>query len=76
MTFNNGINKTTKALLACGQIGCILFIVLFLIQGQLRDGYTSLKFPISSLSIGQFGWIQKTNFIISGSLIFLSAIGF
>ncbi|MBK9732332.1 MAG: DUF998 domain-containing protein [Chitinophagaceae bacterium] len=76
MILNNGISKTTKALLICGQTGCILFIAMFLIQGQLREGYTPLKFPISSLSIGQFGWIQITNFIISGVLIFLSAIGF
>lgn len=76
MTINNGIDKTTKLLLTCGQIGCILFIVMFLIQGQLRDAYTPLKFPISSLSIGHWGWIQRTNFLISGSLIFLFAIGF
>jgi hypothetical membrane protein len=76
MTINNGIDKTTKLQLICGQIGCILFIVMFLIQGQLRDDYTPLKFPISSLSIGHWGWIQRTNFLISGSLIFLFAIGF
>ena len=76
MTINNGIDKTTKWLLTCGQLGCILFIVLFLIQGQLRDAYSPLKFPISSLSIGHYGWIQRANFLISGSLIFLFAIGF
>ncbi len=76
MTLNNGIDKTTKWLLICGQLGCILFIVLFLIQGQLRAAYSPLKFPISSLSIGEFGWIQRINFLISGSLIFLFAIGF
>src|ERR1017187_9942167 len=76
MTINNGIDKTTKWLLTCGQLGCFLFIVLFLIQGQLRDAYSPLKFPISSLSIGHYGWIQRANFLISGSLIFLFAIGF
>jgi hypothetical membrane protein len=76
MTINNGIDSTTKWLLTCGQLGCILFIVMFLIQGQLRDAYTPLKFPISSLSIGHWGWIQVANFLISGSLIFLFAIGF
>ncbi len=76
MTLNNGVSKTIKALLTCGLAGCLLFIVVFLVQGQLRDGYTAMKFPISSLSIGQSGWIQITNFIVSGSLIFLFAIGF
>ncbi len=76
MTLNNGIDKKTKRLLICGPPGCILFTVVFLIQGQLRDDYSPLKFPISSLSIGQYGWIQRANFLISGFLIFLFAIGF
>jgi hypothetical protein len=75
MKLNNGITKTTKGLLIAGQVGCILFIVLFLIQGQLREGYSPLKFPVSSLSIGQYGWIQQANFLISGALIFLSSFG-
>jgi hypothetical protein len=76
MTINKGIDKTTKLLLVCGQIGSVLFIVMFLVQGELRDGYRPLKFPISSLSIGDWGWVQRTNFFISGTLIFLFAIGF
>ena len=76
MTINSGIDRTTKLLLTCGQIGCLLFIILFLIQGQLRDAYSPLKFPISSLSIGHLGWVQRINFWASGSLIFLFAIGF
>jgi hypothetical protein len=76
MVLNNGINKTTKGLLTCGIIGVFLFIIMFPIQGQLRVAYSPIKFPISSLSIGEFGWIQISNFIIAGSLIFLSSIGF
>ena len=76
MAFNQGINRTTKLLLACGCAGCLFFIILFTIQGQLREAYSVLKFPISSLSIGEWGWIQVVNFLISGFLIFLFAIGF
>jgi hypothetical protein len=76
MILNNGIDRTTRSLLICGQVGCFLFIVLFLVQGQLREAYSPMKFPISSLSIGHWGWIQITSFLISGLLIFLFAIGF
>ena len=65
----------TKRLLLCGPIGCLLFILLFLIQGLIRENYFPFRFPISSLSIGEFGWVQISNFIISGSLIFLFAFG-
>jgi hypothetical protein len=76
MKFNNGITKKTKILLACGPAGSILFVLMFLIQGQVRKDYSALKIPISSLSIGELGWIQVANFLISGLLILLFAIGF
>src|SRR5215207_8697538 len=76
MTQNDGITKTAKTLLIAGQVGCVLFALLFLIQDQFREGYSSLKFPVSSLSIGQYGWIQRVNFLISGLLILLSSFGF
>jgi hypothetical protein len=75
MNFNKDISKKTKLLLICGPAGSILFTVMFLIQGAIREDYTALRFPISSLSIGNAGWIQISNFIISGTLIFLFAFG-
>ena len=75
MIFNNNINKKTRRLLVFGPVGCLLFIGLFLMQGAFREAYSALRFPISSLSIGNQGWIQIANFIISGSFIFLFAVG-
>ena len=75
MNLNKNFNKKTRLFLICGPVGCILFIACFMIQGAFREGYTALRFPISSLSIGELGWIQRANFVISGSLIFLFAIG-
>jgi len=69
------MKKRTKTLLLFGLIGSVLFIIMFLIEGATREGYSPFRFPISSLSIGDLGWIQITNFIISGSLIFLFAFG-
>ena len=69
------MKKRTKTLLLFGPIGSMLFIIVFLIEGATREGYSPFRFPISSLSIGDLGWIQITNFIISGSLIFLFAFG-
>ena len=69
------MKKRTKTLLLFGLIGSVLFIIMFLIEGATREGYSPFRFPISSLSICDLGWIQITNFIISGSLIFLFAFG-
>jgi len=67
--------KGTRWLLACGAIGCPLFVIVFLMAGTFRSDYSALRYPISSLSIGDFGWIQATNFIITGLLILVFAIG-
>lgn len=65
----------TNALLACGLIGCPSFVVAFLIEGATRADYNAFRHPISSLSIGEFGWMQVANFILTGSLLFAFAIG-
>lgn len=66
----------TKALLTCGVIASPLFIVVFLIEGVARGGgYDSLRHPISSLSIGDLGWIQRASFIITGLLVLAFWIG-
>jgi hypothetical membrane protein len=64
-----------KLLLACGAIGPLLFIIVFLIEGVTRPDYNPLRDPVSSLSIGDLGWIQAANFLMVGLLLFAFAIG-
>jgi hypothetical protein len=65
----------TRLLLACGAIGPLLFIVVFLIEGATRPDYSAWHNFVSSLSLGEQGWIQITNFLICGALVFCFAIG-
>jgi hypothetical protein len=64
-----------RLLLACGAIGPLLFIVVFLIEGATRADYSALRQPISSLSIGELGWMQRMNFLITGLLLLAFALG-
>ncbi len=64
-----------KYLLACGVIGPPLFIIAFLIEGATRADYNPLRHPVSSLSIGELGWMQQGNFFVTGLLIVLFSIG-
>ena len=64
-----------RLLLACGAIGPLLFIVVFLIEGVTRADYNPLRYPVSSLSIGKLGWIQAANFLMVGLLLCAFAIG-
>jgi len=62
-------------LLTCGAIAPAFFIIVFLIEGGTRAGYNPLRQPISSLSIGELGWMQSANFIITGLLLLAFAFG-
>jgi len=62
-------------LLACGVIGPLLFIVVFLILGATRPHYSAWQIPVSSLSIGEAGWTQMANFLVFGALVFGFAVG-
>jgi hypothetical membrane protein len=71
----NKQSSATKLLLTCGVIGPLLFIAWFLILGATRTDYEALRQPVSSLSIGPYGWMQIANFLVTGSLIIAFSIG-
>jgi hypothetical protein len=64
-----------RQLLRCGLIAGPLFIGSILIQGKTRDGYSQLRHPVSSLSLGPRGWLQSASFAVTGGLSLGFAIG-
>lgn len=64
-----------RLLLACGVIGSLLNVVVLLILGATRPGYNAWLIPDSSLELGAGGWIQITNYIVSGVFLLAFAIG-
>jgi hypothetical protein len=68
-------SMVTELLLACGAIGALLNIVVLLILGATRPGYNAWIVPDSNLELGDGGWIQITNYIVSGALLLAFAIG-
>ncbi|HEV2580885.1 MAG TPA: DUF998 domain-containing protein [Ktedonobacteraceae bacterium] len=68
-------NPVTRLLLACGAIGSLLFILVFLIEGATRPGYSAWHNFVSSLSLSDQGWEQIANFLVCGILMLLFAIG-
>jgi hypothetical membrane protein len=65
----------TKMLLTCGALAGPLFVITFLIEGATRANYNPLRHPVSSLALGDFGWMQFANFVITGLLLLSFAIG-
>jgi hypothetical protein len=65
----------TSLLLAGGLVGAVLFVVTFLIDGATRPGYRPLYHPVSALALGSRGWVQSSNFVVTGVLMIAAAVG-
>lgn len=65
----------TRVLLAGGVIGPALFVVVLLIEGATRPGYSAIHNYGSSLGTGPGGWMQIVNFIVCGVLVVGYAVG-
>ena len=71
--YRSGV-KTKELLLLCGAIAGPLFTAAWIVEGATRTDYDPLRYPISALSIGEFGWMQRANFIVTGLLVLAFAI--
>src|SRR4026209_237200 len=69
------LDSRTRLLLICGTLAGPFFTILWFITGLNRANYDPLRHPISSLAIGESGWTQVTNFIITGVLTLALAFG-
>ena len=64
-----------RLLIACGALGPILFILVFLVEGAIRPGYSAWHNFVSDLSLSNQGWMQIANFLICGVLMLCFALG-
>src|SRR5213083_3100528 len=74
---NHAMNQSpaTRYLIAGGAIGPLLFVIVLLIEGATRPGYSAWHNYGSSLSLGDQGWMQIANFLVCGLLILGFAVG-
>jgi hypothetical membrane protein len=52
-----------------GIIAGPLFVGIFLIAGAITPGYSVARHPVSTLALGEFGWLQTLSFIVTGILV-------
>ena len=53
----------------------IIFVGVFMVEGAVRNGYDPKSMYISTLSLGNRGWIQIANFLVLGLLLFIFTLG-
>ncbi|GHP01125.1 hypothetical protein KSF_111720 [Reticulibacter mediterranei] len=70
-----GNKERTKLLLACGIIAGSIYIIAGGVQILTRSGFDMTRHPLSLMSLGDLGWIQITNFMVTGLLVIAAAVG-
>jgi Protein of unknown function (DUF998) len=67
--------KATSTLLGCGVVAGPWFLLVSFGQVLTRDGFDLRRHPLSALSLGDLGWLQVTNFVVTGLLVLAFAVG-
>ena len=62
-------------LLTAGIIAGPFFATVALAHAFMREGFDLVRHPASMLSLGDLGWIQIANFVITGGLYIACGIG-
>lgn len=67
--------QRNRLLLIGGAVSAPLFFAVAIVQVFTRAGFDIRRHAISTLTLGELGWIQSTNFILTGCLAVFAAIG-
>ena len=67
--------RVTRRMLLCGAVGAVSFVLVFLVVGATRTGYSPMRHTVSAASNGPGGWVQIFNFVVTGSLMVVFALG-
>lgn len=68
-------DRVTKSLLGYGVIAGPIYVVTSLTQAVVRDGFDLSRHAWSQLALGGPGWIQVTNFAVTGLMVVAAAVG-
>jgi hypothetical protein len=72
---DRSIANSNQILLVCGAVAGPFYITLGVIQMLIRPGYDPTRHDLSLMSNGDLGWIQISNFVITGLLVIAGAVG-
>jgi hypothetical membrane protein len=79
VTSGSGFDRNaaiTRSLLGYGVLVGPFYLAIGLIQAFVRDGFVLSRHPLSILANGPGGWVQTTNFVVSGLMVIAAAVGF
>lgn len=69
------MSRITRLLLLGGVAAAPLFLAVWALQAFTRDGFRPTFHPLSLLALGEGGWVQIANFVITGLLLVGAGVG-
>ncbi|MET0735590.1 MAG: DUF998 domain-containing protein [Microbacterium sp.] len=69
------MSHSARNLLIGAVVATPLFVALWGVQAFTRDGFRATFHPMSLLSLGDGGWVQILNFVVTGLLLIGGGIG-
>lgn len=76
---NGGFDRAaavTRSLLGYGVVAGAFYLVVGMVLALTRDGFDLLRHPLSLLMLGEHGWMQRSNLILTGVMVLVAAYGF
>jgi hypothetical membrane protein len=67
--------RVTRSLLGYGVLAGPFYVSVALAQALTRPGFDLSRHPWSLLANGSLGWIQITNFVLTGLMVVAAAVG-
>jgi hypothetical protein len=66
----------TRSILGWGVVAGPFYLLVGTILAATRDGFDLSRHQLSLLMLGEGGWLQRTNLILSGLMTLAAAVGF
>ena len=72
----DGAAAVTRSLLGWGVIVGLFYLAVGITRGLTREGFSFSEHALSLLMLGEGGWVQSANLMISGAMVVVAALGF
>jgi hypothetical protein len=72
----DGAAAVTRSLLGYGMLAGAFYLVVGVALAATRAGFSFSEHPLSVLMLGEHGWMQRTNIILTGGMVGAAAVGF
>jgi len=65
----------TRSLLGWGVVAGPFYVVVGLVLATSRPGFELTRHALSLLTLGDLGWLQRANLVLSGLMVAIAAVG-